>query len=245
VLWVLNLIQVSQWILVQNTFLFWSIDHTFYTFLSTKKNNIFYENKYISNIYKNIFIDLNYKNISISEKNVFFLKFYFLWTKNYNYNFKKVETNNPTIKIGKNLGNIFSSAWNRVFEFCNNFLFNFFLNDMKLLVLDADYKNFFFFLSNNFNKVDMANNIDFFFPKSKNFSKRSWVYFFSQFCDKQNISALFISDTVLINRNVSMLSELGLPIIAFMIHKNDTLIDYSFFLMLEVIIIIICYLVFL
>ncbi|WP_324543542.1 hypothetical protein [Thauera sp.] len=95
--------------------------------------------------------------------------------------------------------------------------------------MDSDYKNFFYFLINHYGKKNISENWDFFFSDPKKFSKWNWCWYFDIFCNTHKISAIFVTDTVVINNNVTKISRLGLPIISFLIHKQDDLVDYSFF----------------
>jgi hypothetical protein len=48
-----------------------------------------------------------------------------------------------TIKIGKRFDNFFDFIWIKIFLFCNNFLFNFFFKNLKMIILDLNYKHYF------------------------------------------------------------------------------------------------------
>lgn len=222
------MIQISQYMFIHHSFLFWTMENIIFFFFFCRKGQIHIE-RTLFHIYRYVFFDENHKELDISERNVFFLKFYFLWSKNYKHNRRLLLERNPTVKINKRLSNIFSVVWYRVFDFCNNFLFNFFLNDMKMLVLDTDHKNYNFFLTTQFNTVNVSDNFSFFFPNPKNFSRWNWYIYFEIFCERYNISAFFVSDTVLINKNVSRITSLGIPLIAFLTHTKESRVDYSFF----------------
>lgn len=222
------MVQISQYLVIHHVFLFWKMEHIIFFFFFYRKGQI-HKDRTLFHIYRTVFFDENYKELDISERNLFFLKFYFLWSKNYKHNRRLLLERNPTVKINKRLSNIYSVVWYKVFDFCNNFLFNFFLNNMKMLVLDTDHKNFSFFLTTQFNSVNISDNIDFFFPNPKNFSRWNWYIYFEIFCEKYNISAFFVSDTVLINKNVSRINSLNIPLIAFLTHTQDSRVDYSFF----------------
>lgn len=223
------MLEISKFLWIQHAFLFWFAEHTYLSHFLKNKNIFLNKSVDLPHLYKtNFFLDNNKKFLD-KEKNIFFLKFFFLWGKKDLNCFKRLESSNTTIRINRKLYNMFDNSWLRVFNFCNNFLFNFFLNNMKMMILDSDYKNHFFFISHNFQTNYIVNESHYFLPKLKNFSNKSWVYFFSKFCDKRCVSAFFVSDSVLVNRNVSSIASIGLPIISFLVHKNDNLIDYSFF----------------
>jgi len=164
------MIQISQYLFVNHMFLFKSMEYTIFSFFFAREGFI-YRSRTLFYIHRTVFFDENYTEISISDKNIFFLKFYFLWSRNYISNKRLILSRNPTVKFNKRLLNIYNSAWIRIFEFCNNFLFNFFLNNMRLIVLDSNHKNFFYFLTNQFNTENISQNMDFFFPDPKNFSR--------------------------------------------------------------------------
>jgi hypothetical protein len=218
----------------------WYIEHIFFLFLFKNLNNSIFTIKIFSD-YNNIKYYNLYNNqlnkTYILNKNVFFLKFYFLWSKNFiNKNKKiKLESENFTIKIGVHIDNVFDCVWIKIFNFCNKFLFEFFLTNKKLLILDSDYKNHFFFLLNNFNICNLSNDNHFFFPFLKNFTKKDWLFYFTQFCYKKKIMAFFVNDLVIINRNITVIAEMNIPIISFLLHRNESVIfvSYHFFFAIQ------------
>lgn len=53
--------------------------------------------------------------------------------------------------------------------------------------------------------------------------------YFELFCKFYKISAFFVSDTVLISKNITKISNLCIPIISFLDYKENVTVDYSFF----------------
>jgi hypothetical protein len=173
----LPLTQLLRYLRVIFTYTLSSIDNVFFLVLLCNKEvlldnhgrKFIFPARIISDICDKLTFDEDFRKFYMIDRNLFFLKFYFLWRKN---NLISSESNNKIIKIGKKSSNIYDTSWLAMFRFCNNFLFDFFMNNFKLLILDLDYKNSFFFTSSHFDINNVSSENSLFFPNVKDFSKK-------------------------------------------------------------------------
>lgn len=210
----------------------------FFFVLKFYKNIFFFIhfNKFFSCFFlkKDFLIDFNFKfkNLTI-KNNVFFINLFKFINIKQTY-FYKNKFNNIFLcgfnEFNFNKFYTFNIYLYKFNKFFNIFLFNFFLNNNKLLMFDSVYKNNFLFYSKNFNLYDLVNYDSFFFPKPQFLLRKNWVFYLKYFCDYFNISLIVINDYYYYKKYFNDIYQLNLPMVSLLPYNTSyNLCDFYFF----------------